>query len=184
MKRAKPALVADVLTISRLGMAVLLVPAAWTAHLTAVSVLLSLAWLTDILDGRVARAGGVPGRLASWDLTVDTIVGVGLLIGLTGAGEVNLVFAAAATVGLGAWFITGNFAASLLLQLAGYLPFLAIAWTRRPMAWWLPFTTAIVIGVIDWRRLVTINIPGFVRSLIGSTLEEVADTGPAEDHPA
>ena len=174
---------ADVLTSSRLGIAVAVTPLAWALHLSAVSVLLSLAWVTDILDGRVARAAGTRGRLASWDLPVDTIVGLGLLIGLTGAGEVNIVFAAVATVGLGAWFLTGSFAASLLLQLAGYLPFLAIAWTRRPVGWFLPFTTAIVIGVVDWRRLLTINIPGFLHSLFGSTLGEMTERGP-EDRPA
>lgn len=183
MKRARPALVADILTISRLGIAVTLTAVAWALHLTAASVLLSLAWVTDMLDGRVARIAGTHGRLASWDLPVDTIVGLSLLIGLTGAGEVSIVFAAAATVGLGAWFLTGNLAASLLLQLAGYLPFLAIAWTRQPVGWFLPFVTAIAIGIVDWRRLMTINIPGFVHSLFGSPLEEVTETGP-EDRPA
>lgn len=167
MRRAPAAVVADILTMSRFGIALVMIPIAWTLHLGAVSVLVSLAWATDFLDGRLARAAGVIGRMGRWDLTADTAVGVGLLIGLAGARRVPVGVAIVVIVGLGAWFLMGNFAASLLLQLAGYLPLLAILWARRSSGWWLPFVTAITIGVADWRRLLTVNIPRFIHSLSG-----------------
>jgi phosphatidylglycerophosphate synthase len=167
MRRTRPARIADLLTISRLVLAVLVVPAAWSANLELTGLLISAAWLTDFLDGRVARRSGGEGRMGRWDLTVDTLVGAGLLIGLTGAGEIPLWLTAVAMVVLGGWFFSGNPAASMLLQLTGYVPLLLILWSRRPSAWQAPFLTAILIGVLDWRRLFTINIPAFLHGLVG-----------------
>jgi hypothetical protein len=184
MRRAQPAVVADVLTVSRLGLAVLVIPSAWTRNLTLTSALLAAAWLTDFLDGRIARAAGVTGRMGPWDLTVDTTVGVGLIIGLTGAGEVPALFGVAAILVLGSWSLAGNFAAALLLQLAGYLPLLDIVWRRRPPVWWLPFLTVIVIGLMDWRRLVTVNIPRFIRGLTGWFVDYTPRDRKPDDTPA
>ncbi|MGA7227090.1 MAG: CDP-alcohol phosphatidyltransferase family protein [Acidimicrobiia bacterium] len=169
MRRTHPALIPDLLTFSRLGVAVLVVPVAWSLDLELTGILVSAAWLTDFLDGRLARRSNVEGRMGRWDLPIDTLVGTGLLIGLTGAGKIPVVVAVAAIVGLGGWFLTGNQTASMLLQLAGYLPLFGILLSERPTAWWLPFLTALLIGVLDWRRLLTINIPAFLRGLVGRT---------------
>lgn len=181
MRRARPAVVADVLTISRLGLAVLLIPAAWTSNVSLASVLVTLAWVTDLLDGRIARSAGLRGRMGPWDLTVDTAVGVGLIIGLTGAGDVPVLYGVVAILVLGSWFLTGNFAAAQMLQLAGYLPLLDILWTRRPTVWWLPFVTAIVIGVVDWRRLMGVNIPKFIRGVTGGLVDFTSREHSADD---
>ncbi|MFZ0627054.1 MAG: CDP-alcohol phosphatidyltransferase family protein [Acidimicrobiia bacterium] len=167
MRRTHPALTPDLLTLSRLGVAVLVVPVAWSLDLELTGILISAAWLTDFLDGRLARRSNVEGRMGRWDLTVDTLLGAGLLIGLTGAGEVPLWLTVVAMVVLGGWFFSGNPTASMLLQLTGYVPLLLILWSRRPSAWQTPFLTAILIGVLDWRRLFTINIPAFLRGLVG-----------------
>jgi len=167
MRSARAAALADGLTLARLLLAFALIPTAATARYTATSVLVTAAWVSDMLDGRIARAAGVQDRMGRWDLTVDTTVAVALLAGMTAAGEVPVLFSVAVVVVFGGWFLTGNHAASLLLQLAGYLPLLAILWTRRPDAWWLPFSAALVIGVVDWRRLFGINIPAFIAGLTG-----------------
>lgn len=158
---------ADVLTASRLVCAVALIPMTWALALTPAAVLLSVAWLTDVLDGRIARLAGQEGRLADWDMLIDTAVGAAVLTGLAGAGELPPWLAVVLVVGLGSLFLAGNLAAAMALQLSGYLPFLAILWVGRPQGWWLPFVTAAVIGVIDWRRLVLINIPNFIRGITG-----------------
>ena len=58
-------------------------------------------------------------------------------------------------------------AASMLLQLTGYLPFLSVLWSQRPTAWWLPFAVAVSVGVVNWRRLLLVSIPTFLRGLSG-----------------
>ncbi len=169
MRRTFRALVADLLTITRAGLAVLVIPAIWSGRLELAALIVSMAWLTDFLDGRLARMASDETRMGPWDLTVDTLFGAGLLVGLAGAHVVPVLFAVVAIVALGGWFVTGNPTASMLLQLAGFLPLLRLLWLERPDAWWLPFLTAALIGLADWRRLLTINIPLFLRGLIGRT---------------
>jgi phosphatidylglycerophosphate synthase len=167
MRKALPASVADLLTISRLGIALVVIPAAWSLSLGPTAILVTTAWLTDFLDGKVARTAGTEGRMGRWDMACDTAVGAGLVIGLTGAGLIPILAGVGAVVVFGAWFLTGNYAAAMLLQITGYLPLLALLWTERPTGWWLPFITAALIGIVDWRRLLLINIPNFLRGLAG-----------------
>jgi phosphatidylglycerophosphate synthase len=154
---------ADGLTVSRLVIAIVLVPVTWSLSLGVSALLLSVAWVTDVLDGRLARAAGEEGRMGHWDLTADTAVGAGLLVGLAGSGEIPAWFAAAVLAILGTLFLFRSFAASMVLQVAGYASMISLLWSRRPSFWWVPLATAILIGIIDWRRLVQVNIPGFLR---------------------
>lgn len=166
-KSMSPGLVvADVLTTARLGLALALPVVLGTGRLTVAAVLVSTAWISDILDGRLARSSAGEGRLGRWDLTADTAVGAGVLVGLTVAGELPVWYAVAALLVLGAWFLrTENFAGSMLLQLAGYVPLLWILWSEQTDWWWLPFVTAFLIGIVDWRRLIEVNIRGFLSSV-------------------
>ncbi len=159
--------IADVLTMSRMVIAVALIPIVWSLSLGLAALMVSIAWLTDLLDGRLARAAGREGRLGSWDLRADTAVGAGLLIGLTGSGTIPIWFSASALILFGGLFLAGNWAASMLLQLVGYLPLISALWSERPTGWWLPIFTVILIGILDWRRLLVVNIPNFVRGLSG-----------------
>ena len=163
--RSRATVVADGLTVLRLVIAIVLIPAAWSLSLGLSAWLLSVAWMTDVLDGRLARGVGEEGRMGRWDLTADTAVGAGLLVGLAGSGEIPAWFAVAVVVILGTLFLFGNFAASMLLQVAGYASLIALLWSRRPSLWWVPPATAVLIAIIDWRRLVQVNIPGFLRAL-------------------
>lgn len=157
-------LVADGLTLMRLLIAVVVIPVAWTGDLTPTAVLVSVAWLTDLLDGRLARASGVPGRLGTWDLRADTAVGTGLMVGLVGSGLVPAWILALVAMFL-LVSVRGSAAGAMLAQLCGYLPLLFLLWTRRPIGWWVPFVAATAIGLVDWRRLVRINIPAFIGGL-------------------
>jgi phosphatidylglycerophosphate synthase len=163
------AVIADILTMARMVIAVALIPIVWSFSLGLAALMVSIAWMTDLLDGRLARAAGREGRLGSWDLRADTAVGAGLLIGLTGAGTIPIWFSASALIIFGVLFLAGNLAASMLLQLAGYLPLISVLWSEKSPGWWLPFFTAILIGILDWRRLLFVNIPNFVRGLSGKT---------------
>lgn len=153
--------VADGMTILRLLLSVAVVPLTWAADLTATGIVVSVAWLTDLADGRLARRSGSAGRLAGWDLRADTLVGLGVVVGLTASGLVPIWLPIAVAPGL--WpFLRGNVTAAMLVQLAGFVPLLVLLWTDRPPAWWLPFATAALIGILDWRRLIFVNIPGFL----------------------
>jgi phosphatidylglycerophosphate synthase len=162
-RRSGATAVADGLTVLRLVIAIVLVPVTWSLSLGVSALLLSVAWVTDALDGRLARAAGEEGRMGRWDLTADTAVGAGLLVGLAGSGEIPAWFAAAVLAILGTLFLFGSFVASMLLQVAGYVPLIALLWSRRPSLWWMPLATAVSIGFIDWRRLLQVNIPSFLR---------------------
>jgi hypothetical protein len=67
----------------------------------------------------------------------------------------------------GGLFLAGNLAGGMLLQLTGFVPLLWLLWTERAALWWLPFLTALLIGVLDWRTLVHENIPNFLRGMAG-----------------
>lgn len=162
--QSRATVIADGLTMSRFVIAIVLIPATWSLNLVVSAWLVAVAWVTDVLDGRLARAVGEEGRMGRWDLTADTVVGAGLLVGLAGSGEIPAWFAAAVLTVLGTLFLLGNFAAAMLLQVAGYASLISLLWSRRPFFWWLPLATAVLIGIIDWRRLLQVNIPGFLRA--------------------
>ncbi|HEX6301718.1 MAG TPA: CDP-alcohol phosphatidyltransferase family protein [Acidimicrobiia bacterium] len=160
-------MVADLLTAARLGVSVILPAVLWPrGSLTAAAVLVSAAWISDVVDGRLARYSGGEGRLGHWDLTADTAVGAGVVVGLAGAGAVPAWYAVSALFLLGAWFLrTRSLASSMILQLSGYVPLLWTLLREQADWWWLPFFAALLIGLVDWRRLIEVNVPGFLRSV-------------------
>jgi hypothetical protein len=115
--------------------------------------------------------------MGRWDLTADTAVGAGLLVGLAGSGEIPAWFAIAVLAILGTLFLLGNFAASMLLQVAAYSSLIILFWSRRPSFWWLPMVAAVMIGIIDWRRLLQVNIPGFLSAFRQSAGRGVSRPG-------
>lgn len=157
---------ADLLTAARLGIALAVPLVLGTGRLTVAAVVVSSAWISDILDGSLARRAAGEGRFGRWDLTVDTAVGAGVVVGLFGAGKLPVWYAVSCLLLFGVWFVrTGNFASSMLLQLAGYVPLLLVLWSEQVDWWWLPIVTAFLIGIVDWHRLIEVNIPGFIRGV-------------------
>lgn len=167
LTQTRRARLADALTLYRGVTALALIPLVWTEMWPMVSVILASAWLSDLLDGRLARGASGLTRLGDWDVTADTAVGVGLVVGLMGNGTLPWLGGVAVIVVAGALYLAGNLAASMMLQLTGYLPTLLVLYDLKTTLWWLPFITAGVIGVIDWRRLLLINIPSFIHGVAG-----------------
>lgn len=166
-ERSGLALAADTLTGFRFVAAVALLLLAASGAFTGVALLLSIAWITDFLDGRLARRAGTPTRFGRWDMWADTSLGVGLVIGLVIEGTLPPWIGLGSLLLFGGLFLAGNLAAAMLTQLTGYLPVLWVLWTDRPTMWWIPFATFLSIGLADWRRLIFINIPAFLRGIAG-----------------
>ena len=158
-----PAWVADALTLARVLLApVLAVVLAW-GRLAPAAVLLSVAWLTDFADGRVARAGRGRTRLGGLDFPADTLVGAGVLVGLAADGYIPAPVAAAVLIVLGGGFLVlRNEALSMALQAVGYGGFLWRLWTQRSAFLWSPVLTIAAIAVLDRRRFTRIVLPGFL----------------------
>ena len=161
------ALTADSLTALRLVIALALAPLVILGLWSVVAIMISVAWVTDFADGRFARMAEGGTRLGRWDMSIDTAVGASLLVGLMLHGVVPDLVGLGLLGVLGLLHAAGNIAASMLLQLAGFLPTLLILWEDRPDWWWAPFASLAVIAIFDWRRLVFSNIPAFARGVTG-----------------
>lgn len=157
---------ADVLTAARLPGAIAATLLIASDRWAMVALLVSTVWISDLLDGRLARLSLVETHLGRFDLAFDTLFGVGIVAGLLTAGVLPLWIGAVALV-LFVGFAVGNFAAAMLLQLTGYVPLLLELWQRMPVTWWTPFIAASLAALVDWRRLVYVNIPKFIRGVTG-----------------
>ncbi|MGH2530160.1 MAG: CDP-alcohol phosphatidyltransferase family protein [Actinomycetota bacterium] len=157
-----PAWVADALTLTRALLALALAVVLAAGRIAPAAVLLSLAWLTDFADGRVARAGRGRTRLGGFDLPADTLVGAGVLVGLAADGYIPAPVVAAVLVVLGGGFLVlRNEALSMALQAVGYGGFLWRLWTGRNAFLWAPVLTIAAIAVLDRRRFTRIVLPRF-----------------------
>jgi phosphatidylglycerophosphate synthase len=158
----RAALTADGLTLLRAALAVPLLVLTAREAVDAAAVVLSVAWWSDFLDGRFARATTAPTRLGRWDPAVDALVGAGLLAGLLVGGAVGWVPLGVAGVAFAAVFIgTGNPAAGMLLQAVAYAGFIG-ALAAGGGGWrLLPLLSALAILLLDARRFVAVVLPDF-----------------------
>ena len=130
------ATLADALTAVRALIALLLVAMVGQGRLDVAAALLATAWLTDFLDGKSARAATRPSHLGHLDLAVDTLVGAGLMIGLSLGGYVNWGIGLLIVVLLGGgWIALKNTSLSSAI----------IA----------------IIAALNWHRFIHDSIPGF-----------------------
>jgi hypothetical protein len=160
------ALVADALTLVRGLLGVLLAYLIVRGRMDAVAVWLSVGWVTDFLDGRVARAAAGHTRLGRWDFPADVILGGGVLVGLAAAGLMPpivtvLVLAACG----GGYLLLRNAALGMILQAVAWVAILWQLWIRRAPAAWLPVAVAATIGVVNRRKLIDDEIPAFIRGV-------------------
>lgn len=159
---------ADGLTATRAFLAVVLVVVVGSDHIGVAAGALCLAWMTDFLDGRVARAARGETRLGGFDFPVDVSVGVSVLVGLAISGALPVPFVLALLVAFGAGFLLlRNLALGMLLQAAGYGAFLWRLWNHTVYARWLPAVTIAVIALFDRHRLTRIVLPEFFRGVRG-----------------
>lgn len=158
---------ADLLTLARLVGAVVVAVLIPSDRWAMVGLLVAMVWLSDVLDGRLARWSGIPTRLGRFDLSFDTLFGAGVIVGLLIAQILPLWVGLGSLLVFGGFFLAGNTAAAMLLQLTGFVPLLFELWQRQPPTWWAPLGVALLAGVVDWRRLVFTNVPAFIRGVTG-----------------
>ncbi len=174
--------IADALTASRVLLAVWLAVVVASGSFPAATLVLVIAWLTDLLDGRVARATEADTRLGSWDFRIDVSLGTAILIGLmlNGLASAWLVVAAIAVLA-GLTVLTGNPAPSMLLLAFAYAWFLWLLVDMRPRLWWLPFASILLLLVVDRRRFTRVILPAFFRGLATLGRSELPDRRPVLD---
>jgi phosphatidylglycerophosphate synthase len=155
---------ADVLTAARVVLAVLLVWLVGAGHLDTAALVLAAAWASDALDGRLAQAAGGGTRLGEWDLPADTLVGVGVLVGLAIGGylPVALVLAAVLLLG-GAFALLRNPFPAMVLQAFAWGAILWRFWADRVVAGWVPVAVAGVIGIAERDRFLRVVLPAFFK---------------------
>jgi phosphatidylglycerophosphate synthase len=156
-------LAADALTASRAFLAVGLAVMVAQGRLGWAAVVLSLAWITDVADGRLARAAREPTRLGDWDFRADVAVGAGVLAGLIIHGYVPRPPATALFALLvGGFVVLRSAALGMSLQAVAYAALGWRLWVDSVGSGWIPFLVAGMIGVIEWRRLFAEQIPVFL----------------------
>ena len=164
---------ADGLTVTRLLLALGIVWVGFhqgAAGFPVAVVLLLAAWITDVLDGPLARSSGVERQtwIGAHDLHVDLAVGMAVLAYMRIAGFVD---ARLAVVYLLAWTITfwrlGSFPKPFgaLFQGPIYVWFACIALREAPaVGLWLVLYVVVTVG-FTWKRFTHRLLPEFFRGL-------------------
>ncbi len=156
------ALLADFMTVSRLGLALIVGGAVATDRLGLAAVVLVVAWATDVFDGMLARAATSPTRLGDWDFRVDVTLGIALLAGLAAADHLHPLLAVGILlIGVGWTQVSGNPAPAMLMMAVGYGRFLILLVSRQPDLWWVPFAAMPILLVLQWRRFSRVVLPAF-----------------------
>lgn len=169
--------VADVLTASRVVLALVIGIAVGADRLGVAVLVLMIAWLTDTLDGMIARASSGETKLGDWDFRVDVSLGIAILVGLAVADRIPVWLVVAAIALLAGWtWITGNPAPAMLMMALAYGWFLPVLIVEKPNFWWMPFGVIPVLLLLDWRRFFTVILPAFFKGMarIGDEDPEVA----------
>lgn len=101
-------LVADVLTVSRVLIALIIATGVLTGlSYTNVFILLVIGWFTDLIDGILARKSGLVNWISERDKDADSLLGLSLMVYMMSHGYVNLVLG---TIFIVAWFLVMVFA--------------------------------------------------------------------------
>lgn len=117
---------ADTLTLARVPLAVLLAFATSTGRWLPGAAILVCGWITDTLDGILARRAPGTTRLGPWDPIVDGMLGLGLIAGLAVGGYVPVTWLILASILGGLLLTVRSLASGMLLQAMAYGWFL---WT-------------------------------------------------------
>lgn len=144
-----------------------LIPLLGTGRTTLGAAVVGLAWLSDFLDGRAARASARPTSLGGFDLWADTLVGAGAVLGFVAAGWLPWAVGVVVVAGLlGAFMLTRNEAMSMLLQATGYGLVLWRTW-RDGLFGALSWLLAIIalIAVVNRRVFWERSLPTFLNGL-------------------
>lgn len=153
--------IADLLTASRFVVALVLAAGRPRAGLAVL--LVAYAWMSDGLDGSLARSTGGNGRLARLDPVADVSVGLGVVwyLGAVGVVPAATTRVTAAFV-IALWASTGVLAVQMLLQALAYGAFLWWAFAIPVVGRWLLPAVILVILAAEWRRFVSELVPRFL----------------------
>jgi hypothetical protein len=174
--------VADALTASRVVLALVIGVAVASESMTVAILVLMLAWLTDTLDGMIARASTGTTRLGDWDFRVDVSVGIAILLGLAFSDRAPIWLVLSAIGLLAGWtWMSGNPAPAMLMMALAYGWFLPILLIDRPTFWWMPFVLIPILLLLDWRRFFRVILPAFFKGMARVGREEAADPAPVLD---
>ena len=156
------AFAADSLTAGRAALGPLLLATVAAQELGWSAAILSMAWVTDALDGHLARAASQPTRLGAWDIPVDAFVGMGLGAGLAiGDYAPSLVVVSVIALSVVGSARRGNPMPLMLMLGFVYAWFLWEIMRDRPLGWWLPLVTIAALAVFKWRHLTQVILPAF-----------------------
>ena len=162
------ALLADLLTLSRIGAAGILI---WlgisfgASGLGAASLVTVLAWTTDQLDGWVSGRSVTPTRLGAWDFPIDAAFYAGIVTYLILAGFVPPVAALGfVMLALIAWAVTRRKAVGVLALRIVYPTCAAIIFDHAPRIglFLLGWTAALAM---IYRRRLSERVPRWVADL-------------------
>jgi hypothetical protein len=164
--------IADLLTLTRLAVAVLFVwigLAAGPSALAMAAWLLMVAWTADSLDGPLARRA--PAVAKTWvgdhDLAFDIMVSLGLLGYLVGAGFIAWPYAAAYLLLWALILLQFGFdrAFGMLLQAPIYGWFLVVSWQHAPGSALRLLAWIAVAVAITWPKFPNEILPGFLEGM-------------------
>jgi phosphatidylglycerophosphate synthase len=160
------ALLADALTAARAVAGVALAVLVAQGRLAEASLVLAAAWLSDALDGRLARASRRRTRLGPWDMPIDVGVGAGLLVGLGSADAMPAWLAALVLLVLGGGYLAlRQPALGMALQAVGYAGFLWRAFEAGVPTRWAPVAVAVAIWLTEWGKFWRVEVPAFLSGI-------------------
>lgn len=179
--------VADFLSASRAAIALALAWAGFTlgaAGLRTAAALLLLSWLTDALDGALARRSSR--RYHTWvgdhDLQFDMAASLGVLVYLVAAGFVEALIAGLYVCGWALVFLRWprNRSLGMLFQAPLYGYFLWTLYVEEPGLIALLAGFLLLVMIVTWPRFPKEVVPGFLGGLPSRRGGGAAATGSVE----
>ena len=162
-------LIADMLTVSRFVIALLLILLGWSQGPVGwriVTALLIYSWLSDVLDGILARRSRLANStwIGDHDLYFDMLVALGLLVFLTGVSSINLSISIIYVLLWILIFSRFGFLSALgkLFQAPIYGWFIIATFQIDPALGGLLVLFLILIVVVTWPRFPNDTVPSFL----------------------
>jgi len=174
-------LLADVLTISRvfIGISFIVLGVGWGAEFISTAILfMLLAWLTDMLDGPLARLDIDHPQtwIGSHDSEADLIVSLGITGYLVLSGYFTIWLGGTLLLLIpGLWFFHSQQLAWPFYAIP-YVSLIFISLKADPIYGQIALVVLILIGIIYRERLRSRYVPEFLQTLKNLFLQEKKDT--------
>ena len=162
------ALLADALSILRLVLALVILWLGWTqgrAVLPQVILLATAGWISDGIDGGLARRSACPTRLGRFDYPLDVLLTWSEFIYAALAGFISPIFLVAYSVlaiGVSLWFRRKAVLVLFMRGIDGIVLYLALSYAPLyvlPLLLWL-----LILGIV-YRDRVRTGIPRWLHEL-------------------